>query len=318
MPQFPIAQRPPRLTRQSRNALCVNAALIIICLVILMPIAVTLLFTVKSREDITRNPPVLFPCDTPTAAFDLRACRWSLSGYQRVLLPTPSPTSPLGFVLAGRLFTIYMPNTVLYASAAGLLVVLLSGMSAYAIARYHFRGRNTLMVVFLALSGLPWMSDLLALYLMTTVLRRTLPVYDDRLFVVAVYTGFFLPLSIWIAKGFFEAIPRELEEAALVDGCSPAGGFVRITLPLAAPGLAAIFLLTFVGIWNEFITAYLLISENQFQNAMFGMYDYLSMNLANPQVVATACAVVATPVVVVFLLARKYFFQAVIEGAVKG
>jgi multiple sugar transport system permease protein len=307
-----------RLLRLRRDDLAVNVILVSICFVMLVPIAAVVLFTFEREEDITRKPPVLLPCDTPTAGFDITACRWSLEGYERVFIVTPSATSPLGFRLAGRLFTTFIPNTVIYASGAALLVMLLSSMSGYVLARYRFRGRDVLLMIILALSGLPWMTDVLALYQMGTLLRRALPFHNDRIFIVAVYTGFFLPLSIWIAKGFFDAIPRDLEEAALVDGASPVASLAFITAPLVAPGLAAIFLLTFVGVWNEFFAGFLLIAKTNMMNAMFGIYDYLSMNLANPQVVAAACVVIASPTVVIFLLARKSFFKAMTEGAVKG
>ena len=158
----------------------------------------------------------------------------------------------------------------------------------------------------------------MALYQMGVSFRRALPGFDDRAWIIIVYTGFWLPMSIWIAKGFFDAVPRELEEAALVDGCSPAGAFLRITLRVAAPGLTAVFLLTYVGVWNEFLAGYLLISKNALKPAMFGMYDFLGQNLINAQLVAAACVIVALPMVIVFLFARKTFFMAMTEGAVKG
>jgi multiple sugar transport system permease protein len=306
------------LSRQRRDSLATNVTLASICLVMLVPIVTVLVFTFERKGDITRKPPTLLPCDTPASRFDITACRWSLEGYQRVLLVTPSQTSPLGFRLAGRLFTTFIPNSLLYATGAGLFVTLLASMSGLAVARYRFRGRDALMIVILALSALPWMTDVLALYQMGTAFRRAWAGFDDRMWIIAVYTGFWLPMSIWIARGFFEAIPRELEEAALVDGSTHLGSFARITLPLAAPGLASIFLLTFVGVWNEFFAGFLLIAKNDLMNAMFGIYDYLSMNTANPQVVATACVVIASPVVVVFLLSRKTFFRAMVEGALKG
>jgi ABC-type glycerol-3-phosphate transport system permease component len=311
-------KRSSPLSHRRRSALIANGILASFCLIMLVPITAVILFTFEREEDITRKPPILLPCDTPTARFDITACRWSLEGYGRVFLVTPSTTSLLGFTLQGRMFTTFLPNTLLYACGAGLVVTLLSSMSGLALARYRFRGRELLMVFILALSGLPWMSALLALFQIAAALRRALPIYDDRAYIIIVYTGFFLPLSVWIARGFFEAIPRELEEAAMVDGCSPAGSFARITLPLAAPGLAAVFLLTLVGVWNEFIAGFLLISKTKLQTAMFGMYDYLSMNLANPQVVAAACVIVALPAVVIFLFARRTFFLAMLEGAVKG
>jgi multiple sugar transport system permease protein len=318
MATLPKTKKPAVMTRERRDATLVNAALIAICVFMLVPIAAVLLISFKDERDITRNPPVIFPCDTPTAAFDITACRWSLEGYARVILALPDSKALLGFKLAGRMLSIYLPNTLLYASVASVLVTLLAAMSGFAFSRYRFRGHDFLMTAILAITGVPLLTNLLALYQMEVILRKTLPIYDDRVFLIVVYLGFFLPLSVWIAKGFFDAIPRELEEAAMVDGCSPASSFARITLPLAAPGMAAIFLLTFVGVWNEFLAGYLLITKNELRPAMFGMYDFLGQNLINAELVAAACVIVALPVVVVFLLARQSFFQAMLEGAIKG
>lgn len=305
-------------TFQQRNVMLTNIALIVICFLMLLPIGTTLLISFKREQDVLRTPPVIFPCDTETSAFDLTACRWSIEGYERVILPQPSETSPTGFVLAGRMLKTYLPNTLLYATATSLVVVLLSAMAGYAFARYRFKGRDLLMVTVIAITSFPLLTNLLALYQMSITLRKALPFLDERIFLVVVYSGFFLPMSIWIAKGFFDAVPRELEEAAMVDGCSPVGSFLRITLRVAAPGLTAIFLLTFVGVWNEFLAGYLLISKNSLKPAMFGMYDFLGQNLVNAQLVAAACVIVALPMVIVFLFARKTFFMAMTEGAVKG
>jgi ABC-type glycerol-3-phosphate transport system permease component len=119
-------------------------------------------------------------------------------------------------------------------------------------------------------------------------------------------------------KGFFDAIPEELEESALIEGASRIGALFRVTIPLALPGIVSIFLLTFVGVWNEFIVAYLLVSENKFKPALFGLYDFLSQNIINLQVLAAACIIIAAPMVVLFLFTRRTFFKAMVEGAVKG
>jgi ABC-type maltose transport system permease subunit len=208
----------------------------------------------------------------------------------------------------------------LYATASSLIVVVLAGMSGYAFSRYRFRGHTALMTAILAITGVPLLTNLLALYQMGVTLRKSawLPFFDDRIFLIVVYVGFFLPLSVWIAKGFFDAIPRELEEAALIDGCSPLGALFRITMPLALPGLMAVFLLTFVNVWNEFIAGYLLIVNNDLKPAMFGMYEFLGQNIINLQVIAAACILIALPMVVLFLFARRSFLEAMVEGAVKG
>jgi len=89
-------------------------------------------------------------------------------------------------------------------------------------------------------------------------------------------------------------------------------------VPLAMPGLLAAFLLCFVNVWNEFIAGYLLITKRELRTVMFGMYDFLSQNIINYQVVAAACVLIAAPVVILFLVTRRTFFQAMTEGAVKG
>ncbi|MFZ1771211.1 MAG: carbohydrate ABC transporter permease [Caldilinea sp.] len=309
----------PSISRKRWNSWLVNGALILICLMALLPVATTVLISFKGERDIIRKPPNFFPCDTPTRAFDPTACRWAVEGYQRVLAPKPTDGGLLPFALTGNIVRVYIPNSLLYATTTALLVVFLAGMSGYAFSRYRFRGRNLLLVGILAITGVPLLTNLLALYQMGVVLRKAqIPFYDDRMFLVSVYMGFFLPLSVWIAKGFFDAIPRELEEAALIDGCSPFGSLLRISMPLALPGLMAVFLLTFVNVWNEFIAGYLLVAKNEFKPAMFGIYEFLGQNIINLQVVAAACILIALPIVVIFVFARRSFFSAMIEGAVKG
>ena len=303
---------------QSWQRLLTHSALILACIFAMLPIATTVLISFKRQQDITRKPPVLFPCDTPTQSFDLSACRWAVEGYQRVLAPKPSSSSPLGFALTGNMIRTYLPNTLLYATVSSLLVVLLAGTSGYAFSRYRFRGHGALMTGILAITGVPLLTNLLALYQIGVTLRKSPFPFDDRVFIIIVYVGFFLPLSVWIAKGFFDAIPRELEEAALIDGCSPLGALMRITMPLARPGMTVVFLLTFVNVWNEFIAGYLLIAKNDLKPAMFGLYDFLGQNIINLQVLAAACILIALPIVILFLFTRHSFLKAMVEGAVKG
>jgi ABC-type glycerol-3-phosphate transport system permease component len=307
-----------RISRRRLDAWMINIALVIICFFALIPVATTVLISFKGERDIIRKPPNILPCDTPERAFDPSACRWSVEGYQRVLAPRPG-NGLLPFVLTGNIVRIYILNSFTYAISTALLVVFLSGMSGYAFSRYRFRGRNVMLVGILAILGVPLLTNLLALYHMGVNIRRAqLPFYDDRLFLIAVYTGFFLPLSVWIAKGFFDAIPRELEEAAVIDGCTPFGALLRISMPLALPGLMAIFLLTFVNVWNEFIAGYLLVAKNELKPAMFGLYEFLGQNIINLQVIAAACILIALPIVILFIFARRSFFAAMMEGAIKG
>jgi multiple sugar transport system permease protein len=296
----------------------VNLALIFICFFSMIPIVTTVIISFKEQADITRKPPILLPCDTPERKFQLTACRWATEGYQRVFAPKPSEEALLGFELTGRMLKTYIPNSFIYASGTSLLVSLLASLSGFAFSRFKFRGHNALMIAMYAITGVPLLTNLLAIYQMGINLRKGLPFFDDRLYLIFVYLGFFLPISVWIMKGFFDAIPVEMEEAALIEGCSQIGALFRVTIPLATPGIVSVFLMTFVSVWNEFIVAYLLVPEAEFKPAMFGLYDFLSQNIVNLQVIAAACIIIAAPMVIVFLFTRRTFFSAMVEGAVKG
>jgi ABC-type glycerol-3-phosphate transport system permease component len=296
----------------------VNLALILVCIFVMIPIGTTILISFKEQADITRKPPIIFPCDTPTRYFDITACRWAVEGYQRVFAPQPSEDALLGFKLTGNMLRIYIPNTIIYATGTALLVSLVASLSGFAFSRYRFRGHNMLLIAIYAVTGVPLLTNLLAIYQMGITIRKNLPFFDDRIYLIFVYLGFFLPISVWIMKGFFDAIPVEMEEAALVEGCTPVGALFRITMPLATPGIISVFLMTFVSVWNEFIVAYLLVPENKYKPAMFGLYDFLSQNIINLQVIAAACIIIALPMVILFLFTRRTFFNAMVEGAVKG
>ncbi len=305
-------------TRKALQPWLYNLALVLICLSMIAPVFGTLAISLKQQIDVERRPPVLFPCDTPTATFDITACRFVLEGYLRIIDPKPNPKAVFGVELTGRMLSIYLPNTLLYAVVASVLVTTLAGMAGYAFSRYRFRLRRALMVAILAITGVPLLTNLIALYQMGVTVRKALPGYDERIFIIIVYIGFFLPFSIWVVKSFFDTIPRELEEASFIDGCSPFTSLWLIVVPLATPGLTSAFLLSFVGIWNEFIAGYLLVSKNALKTAMFGLYDFISQFVIGYQVLAAACILIALPVVVLFLFARPVFFRAMVEGALKG
>jgi|GEM_PF-193803 len=327
--------------RKSAVTIAANISAIIVCFIMVFPAFSTLVLSFKQQADVVRTPPLLFPCDTPSERFNPSACRFFTEGYQRILDLGPNPSALFGVEARGRIINTYLPNTILYASAGSLLVTLLAGMAGYVFSRYPFRLKRLLLVSILAITGIPLLTNLLALYQLVVDFRKaTGPIFDqlaasgqltkdvarglkdwqDRIVLIAIYVGFYLPLSIWIVKGFFDAIPRELEEAALIDGATPLEALLRVIAPLAAPGLIAAFLLTFVNIWNEFIANYLIVgtSKQALRGVIVGVYDLTGNNLINYQVLAAACVLVMLPVVLVFLFARRTFFQAMIEGAVKG
>ncbi|MGC8827472.1 MAG: carbohydrate ABC transporter permease [Anaerolineae bacterium] len=305
------------LSPKALRSIFLNGFMVTFLVVAMIPIFLTIVISLKSQKDIIRKPPVIFPCDTPSSAFDLRACRWSVEGYGRVLVPKLTNSIPF-IQLTGRMFRIYVPNTLLYASSTAIGVTVMAGMAGFAFSRFRFRIRRAMMVAILAITGVPLLTNLLALYQLGVILRKSPIPFNDRAYLIFVYFGFYLPLSIWIAKGFFDTIPRDLEEAAMIDGATPLGALRHVTMPAALPGLAAIFLLTFVNVWNEFLAGYLLVTKNELKPVMFGLYEFLGPNIINFQMIAAACVLIALPVVIIFQAARRYFFLAMVEGAIKG
>ena len=315
--------------------------MMLICALMLFPVFATVIISFKQQSDVSRNPPLLFPCDTPETDFSLSACRFFVEGYKSIFVFKDKLGALFGREATGPIVSVNMPNSIVYATVSSVLITAFAGMAGFSFSRFSFPGRQVLQVGILALTGIPLLTNLIALYQMTVSVRKAVvPVLLnfaaaqnvseattklltdnlDRSILILVYTGLLLPFSIWIVKSFFDSIPRDLEEAAVIDGCTPFGALVRVVAPLAAPGLLSAFLLSFVNIWNEFLTNYLLVgtTKQDLRSVMVAVYNLTGANLINYPVLAAACVLVMLPVVVLFLAARKVFFSAMVEGAVKG
>lgn len=311
---------PAKRTQNFLQPWLLNLALSGVCVVMLYPILSTLLLSIKEQGDVRRKPPILFPCDTASNSFDPTACRFSLEGYGRIFLPQPDPASAVGVRITGRIFTQYLPNTLLYATASALLVTLLAGMAAYVFSRVRFWGRRFLLVGILALAGVPLLTMLLALYRMNIGLRGLFPGYDERIFMIIVYVGFDLPFAIWIAKGFFDVIPRELEEAALIDGATPFDILWRVFLPLMMPAAVTTGLLAFIVAWNEFLFAltYTLTNEKRTVPVAIALMSGSSAFELPWGMIMAASVIVTVPVVILVLVFQRRIVAGLTAGAVKG
>lgn len=276
-------------TLQKRIDFIVTHGLSILFVVFMMfPIVYALMTSFKSRGDVITSPPTFFP---PT---------WTLEGYKTVW--------------ESDMLTHYLPNTAKNAIGSSLLTVPLAALAAYSFSRYKFRGSVALQLTILGLMMIPGLTNLVALYRMGSQLK----ILSTNFIMIMVYTAGGLPFTIWIIKGFFDAIPRELEEAAFIDGCSPLQALWYVVVPLARPGLFAGFLMMLVDTWNEFLAAVILLSSNDSRTAMVGLYDFQSSFQVAYHVQTAACIIIAAPVVISFILGRKVFFQAMLEGALKG
>lgn len=212
-----------------------------------------------------------------------------------------------------RAFARPVLNSLVVALAATAVCVTLGSLAAWAIARLEFRGKGPLLALFLAASMLPQIAVVSPLYL----LLRRVGLIDTLPGLVLPYVAFSLPLAVWLLTGVMKKIPRELEEAALVDGASRARAFVTVVLPLAAPGIASSAILTFVASWNEFLLA-LSFTVGPERHTLPVATAFLSGRFEVPWGQILAATVVASaPVALLVLIFQRWITGGLTAGAVK-
>jgi multiple sugar transport system permease protein len=194
------------------------------------------------------------------------------------------------------------------------VTLLIAAHAGYAAARFRFRARSVLLFMILMTSMIPGIAILVPMYLLAVQVG----VYNTYFGLALVYTAWQVPTVVWVLKAYFEAIPREIDDAARIDGCSEYRVFWQIVLPLARPGLAAAGLLVFVYVWNDFLIASTLVTSTDLRMVSVGLYNYLSTYgiLWGPLMAATIIALL--PVVVLFAATQRQFVEGLAAGAVKG
>lgn len=210
-------------------------------------------------------------------------------------------------------FTIYTLNSLIVAFATMSLTLLIGSLAAFAFARFQFKGRGLILIVFLLSQMLPGASIIIPLF----QLMQQVGLYDTRLGLVLVHTALLLPFVIWLLYGFFQTIPHEVEEAALIDGCSRLQALRMVILPLALPGLGATALFAFLGSWNEFFFALLLTSSDSTRTIPVGIGLFVGEYLEVWNQMAAAAVLFSLPPLLLFLLARKTFVTGLMAGAAK-
>jgi multiple sugar transport system permease protein len=216
-------------------------------------------------------------------------------------------------------FKAYLINSVIICSVAALAATALASMAGYALARFRFRGRGALSLGVIGTQLIPGSMFLLPTFIGFIWLKQHTPVhlYDTRLGIILVYTAFFTPVAIYFMRYFFGAIPRDLEEAAMVDGCSAFGAFVRIVLPAAAPGLTATFVYAFLFAWDELLFVASL-TQSHAETIPIGIRNFIG-NYQEKTAQLMAAGVVSTlPVLIAFFATQRWLVKGITAGAVKG
>lgn len=261
--------------------------LILILLVwTVLPMAWIVMTSFKSSRDITTYPPLFF--FKPTWNNYIQA----ISRYN---------------------FSSLFKNSLIVSLSSMALSVGFGLFAAYTLTRFKFKGSNALSMAILGTRMMPGLVLLLPLY----TLMRGAGLLNTHLGLILAHTSFNLPFAIWMLRGFFQELPKELEEAAKIDGCSLWQAVFRVVFPLALPGIAATAVLTFIFSWNEFLFA-LAISGTRARTLPVGISGYFGESTISWGLIAASGTVVMLPALIFSFVAQKYIVHGLTMGAIKG
>jgi len=218
-------------------------------------------------------------------------------------------------VLYTAQFSVFLINSLKLALAGSIGALVVSAPAAYAFSRLSFRGNKLFLVGVL---GLQMISPLVVVIPLYRYFDR-LNLVDSHFSTAMVYIAILIPLATWMLKGFFDGVPPALDEAAMVDGCTRFGAFLRVTLPLILPGLTSTFVLTAILAWGEFVVPYVLLSEPSLFPISIGILNFQGNYASNSTNVLAAGGVLAMlPAIATFVILQRFIVRALTSGAIKG
>ena len=214
----------------------------------------------------------------------------------------------------------YFKNSIIVCSITTVIALTIAIFAGYALARFKFPGANLFGASVLATQMVPGIMFLLPLYLLYIKIQEItgIKLINTYYGLIIVYSAFFIPLSIWVIRGFFASIPKELEEAAVLDGCTKFQAFTKIILPISRVGIIATGIYIFLLAWDELIFAWVLTTSPDVATIPVGIRLYVGNYQNRYDLLMSAGVVTTLPVMVIFFALQKQFIQGMTSGAVKG
>ncbi|THF77560.1 carbohydrate ABC transporter permease [Cohnella fermenti] len=208
----------------------------------------------------------------------------------------------------------YFWNSIFVASISVLFTLLFGSMLAYAIARFRFRGNALLSGLFVIGMAIPLQS----LMLPTFLKMNELGLRNNLLSLILIYGVFGLPRAVFILVGFMKSIPAELEEAAIVDGCSYWRMYGKIIIPLSVPGMATLAILDFIGAWNEYVYASVLLATDKLRTLPIGLANFKGEYSSEYGLICAGIVITIIPVVIIYVFFQEQIVKGLSSGSVKG
>lgn len=289
--QRPVSAYRPKSSYRRRAALLRQLRIwsgVAVCALFLLPIAWMVLTSLKQQRDIFTTPPKLF--FTPT-----------LDTYITYLTQHDLPARML--------------NTLIVAGGAGLVSIVAGSMAGYALARIRLRGATTIGILILLSRGVPPIALAVPMFLVA----RAMGLLDHHITLILAYCTFLIPYVMWLMRGFFKALPEELEEAAKIDGCTRFGAFIRIIVPISLPGILSTLIFSIILAWEELLFA--LVLTNRAASTVPVVISGIAgdtVNGANWGALTAVGTMTVIPVVIFALLVQKWLIQGLADGATKG
>jgi multiple sugar transport system permease protein len=218
------------------------------------------------------------------------------------------------FVLTDPKLVLSLANSLLVSLASTALSVTVSALGGYAFARYEFKGKNLMMSIILGLFMIPVVINIIPLYIMLA----NVGLLNSLLALVLTFQILIIPLNIFLLKNYFESLPKELEEAALIDGCSRLGALVRVTIPMSLPGFLIAAILSFRFSWNEFVLPVVLSNKPDSMIFQVALYQFISLYRIDWGYLTAGINIALIPVVVLMLIFQKKMIRGLTLGAVRG
>ena len=211
-------------------------------------------------------------------------------------------------------FLRYFLNSAFVSAVSVSMIVIVSSMISFAFAKMKFKGSNALYFLIIAGMMIPVHTTLIP----TFPLLSSMHLNDSLIGLCGPYISYNIPISVFILTQFFKEIPREIEEAAIIDGCDTIGIFRKIMIPLSGAGLSTVTVYTFLNIWNEFINANVLINTTAKKTLPLGIREFYGFQSVNIPAILTAILVGSLPVILLYFFAQEKVVNGLTQGAVKG
>jgi multiple sugar transport system permease protein len=218
------------------------------------------------------------------------------------------------FVLTDSKLVLSLINSLIVSVGSTALSVTVSALGGYAFARYDFKGKNLLMSTILALFMIPVVINIIPLYIMLA----NVGLLNSLVALVLTFQILIIPLNIFLLKNYFESLPKELEEAALIDGCSKLGALIRVTIPMSLPGFIIAAILSFRFSWNEFVLPVVIANKPDSMIFQVALYQFISLYRIDWGYLTAGINIAIIPVVVLMLIFQKKMIRGLTLGAVRG